>query len=159
MHCLLSLSGITAVATPCSDNCEPQGSVFAARRSSYWRVLWFGHRFVCWISSRRKWRGRPIADLPSYGGVVANSYLPSNWLSALGLYARRGSMNLPIIIHCLIRRRNSLIRHRKTLMTLMSCLSSVKPRVGTIWAFSAMSVIPRRNWPREKSGGVPWLLL
>ncbi|EGV6116817.1 kdo(2)-lipid A phosphoethanolamine 7''-transferase [Salmonella enterica subsp. enterica serovar Chester] len=26
-------------------------------------------------------------DLPSYGGVVANSYLPSNWLSALGLYA------------------------------------------------------------------------
>ncbi|MBJ5870660.1 DUF1705 domain-containing protein, partial [Salmonella enterica subsp. enterica serovar Derby] len=23
-------------------------------------------------------------DLPSYGGVVANSYLPSNWLSALG---------------------------------------------------------------------------
>lgn len=35
------------------------GSVFAAWRSSYWRVLWFGHRFVCWISSRRKWRGRP----------------------------------------------------------------------------------------------------
>lgn len=26
-------------------------------------------------------------DMPSYGGVVANSYLPSNWLSALGLYA------------------------------------------------------------------------
>ncbi|MNS37838.1 Phosphoethanolamine transferase EptB [compost metagenome] len=26
-------------------------------------------------------------DLPSYGGVVANSYLPSNWISALGLYA------------------------------------------------------------------------
>ncbi|BDH44156.1 phosphoethanolamine transferase [Salmonella enterica subsp. enterica serovar Choleraesuis] len=26
-------------------------------------------------------------DLPSYGGVVASSYLPSNWLSALGLYA------------------------------------------------------------------------
>ncbi|CAK9886754.1 MAG: Kdo(2)-lipid A phosphoethanolamine 7''-transferase [Candidatus Erwinia impunctatus] len=25
-------------------------------------------------------------DLPSYGGVVAHSYLPSNWLSALGLY-------------------------------------------------------------------------
>jgi KDO II ethanolaminephosphotransferase len=23
-------------------------------------------------------------DMPSYGGVVANSYLPSNWLSALG---------------------------------------------------------------------------
>ncbi len=98
-------------------------------------------------------------DLPSYGGVVANSYLPSNWLSALGLYAGRGSMNLPIIIHCLTRRRNSLIRHRKTLMTLMSCLSSVKPRVGTIWAFLAMSVIPRRSWPREKSGSVPWLLL
>ncbi len=27
-------------------------------------------------------------DMPSYGGVIANSYLPSNWLSALGLYAR-----------------------------------------------------------------------
>ncbi|KEY60173.1 kdo(2)-lipid A phosphoethanolamine 7''-transferase [Serratia sp. DD3] len=26
-------------------------------------------------------------DLPSYGGVVAHSYLPSNWLAALGLYA------------------------------------------------------------------------
>lgn len=26
-------------------------------------------------------------DLLSYGGVVANSYLPSNWISALGLYA------------------------------------------------------------------------
>nr|MBP6562755.1 kdo(2)-lipid A phosphoethanolamine 7''-transferase [Neisseriaceae bacterium] len=25
-------------------------------------------------------------DLPSYGGVLAHSYLPSNWLSALGLY-------------------------------------------------------------------------
>lgn len=25
-------------------------------------------------------------DLPSYGGVLANSYLPSNWASALGLY-------------------------------------------------------------------------
>jgi KDO II ethanolaminephosphotransferase len=27
-------------------------------------------------------------DLPSYGGVVAHSYLPSNWLSALE-YLRR----------------------------------------------------------------------
>lgn len=26
-------------------------------------------------------------DMPSYGGVVANSYLPSNWVSSLGLYA------------------------------------------------------------------------
>ncbi|ERT12478.1 kdo(2)-lipid A phosphoethanolamine 7''-transferase [Photorhabdus temperata] len=25
-------------------------------------------------------------DMPSYGGVVAHSYLPSNWLTALGLY-------------------------------------------------------------------------
>ncbi len=25
-------------------------------------------------------------DLPSYGGIVAHSYLPSNWLSALGLF-------------------------------------------------------------------------
>lgn len=49
----------------CSDNCEPQGSVFAAWRSSYWRVLWFGHRSVCWISSRRKWRGRPVLICPA----------------------------------------------------------------------------------------------
>lgn len=35
-------------------------------------------------------------DLPSYGGVVANSYLPSNWLSALGLYAWRRLMSLQI---------------------------------------------------------------
>ncbi|NIG19031.1 kdo(2)-lipid A phosphoethanolamine 7''-transferase [Pantoea sp. Al-1710] len=26
-------------------------------------------------------------DLPSYGGVVAHSYLPSNWIAALGLFA------------------------------------------------------------------------
>ncbi|MEJ5062271.1 kdo(2)-lipid A phosphoethanolamine 7''-transferase [Erwinia sp. MYb375] len=26
-------------------------------------------------------------DLPSYGGVVAHSYLPSNWLTAVGLFA------------------------------------------------------------------------
>ena len=26
-------------------------------------------------------------DLPSYGGVVAHSYLPSNWVTALGLFA------------------------------------------------------------------------
>ncbi len=25
-------------------------------------------------------------DMPSYGGVLANSYLPSNWVSALSLY-------------------------------------------------------------------------
>ncbi|SUW61644.1 Phosphoethanolamine transferase eptB [Buttiauxella agrestis] len=30
---------------------------------------------------------RTTVDMPSYGGVVANSYLPSNWVSALGLYA------------------------------------------------------------------------
>ena len=30
---------------------------------------------------------RSTVDLPSYGGVVANSYLPSNWVSALGLFA------------------------------------------------------------------------
>ena len=30
---------------------------------------------------------RSTVDMPSYGGVVANSYLPSNWVSALGLFA------------------------------------------------------------------------
>lgn len=37
-------------------------------------------------------------DMPSYGGVLANSYLPSNWLSALGLYAWHRWMNLQIIV-------------------------------------------------------------
>ena len=30
---------------------------------------------------------RTTVDMPSYGGVVANSYLPSNWVSVLGVYA------------------------------------------------------------------------
>ncbi|KNC11171.1 phosphoethanolamine transferase [Klebsiella sp. RIT-PI-d] len=36
---------------------------------------------------QKKVEHRTGVDLPSYGGVVANSYLPSNWISALGLYA------------------------------------------------------------------------
>ncbi|CID34135.1 phosphoethanolamine transferase [Salmonella enterica subsp. enterica serovar Typhi] len=36
---------------------------------------------------QKKFERATDIDLPSYGGVVANSYLPSNWLSALGLYA------------------------------------------------------------------------
>lgn len=42
---------------------------------------------ACWIYSKKKVERATGIDLPSYGGVVANSYLPSNWLSALGLYA------------------------------------------------------------------------
>lgn len=30
---------------------------------------------------------KSTVDMPSYGGVVANSYLPSNWITALGLFA------------------------------------------------------------------------
>lgn len=98
-------------------------------------------------------------DLPSYGGVVANSYLPSNWLSALGLYAWARVDESSDNNSLLNPAKKFTYQAPQTLMTLMSCLSSVKPRVGTIWVFSAMSVIPRRNWPRRKSGGVPWLLL
>lgn len=47
---------------------------------------------LVWLSIRYLDRQQNIAerqtniDLPSYGGVVAHSYLPSNWLSALGLF-------------------------------------------------------------------------
>lgn len=89
-------------------------------------------------------------DLPSYGGVVANSYLPSNWLSALGLYAwaqvDESSDN------------NSLINPARK-------FTYVAPKDGddtyvvfiigetTRWdhmGFSATSVIPRRSWRRKK---------
>ena len=48
-------------------------------------MVWGPVRF---LDTRQK-RDDRIAgvDMPSYGGVLANSYLPSNWLSALGLYA------------------------------------------------------------------------
>jgi hypothetical protein len=35
----------------------------------------------------------PGVDMPSYGGVVANSYLPSNWLSRWGCMPGRRWMN------------------------------------------------------------------
>ena len=50
----------------------------------WWR--WSGCRCVCWTTSKACKKLANI-DLPSYGGVVAHSYLPSNWLSALGLFA------------------------------------------------------------------------
>lgn len=34
----------------------------------------------------KKAEKRATVDMPSYGGVVASSYLPSNWVSSLGLY-------------------------------------------------------------------------
>lgn len=89
-------------------------------------------------------------DLPSYGGVVANSYLPSNWLSALGLYAWARVDESSDNNSLLNPAKKFTYQAPQNVMTLMSCLSSVKPRVGTIWVFSAMSVIPRRNWPRRK---------
>lgn len=48
-------------------------------------VVWAPLRYLSELQSSRERMSR--VDLPSYGGVVASSYLPSNWLSALGLYA------------------------------------------------------------------------
>ncbi|EHD23711.1 MULTISPECIES: kdo(2)-lipid A phosphoethanolamine 7''-transferase [Brenneria] len=48
---------------------------------------------LVWLPIRYMDRAQSVSekfsnvDLPSYGGVVAHSYLPSNWLSALGLFA------------------------------------------------------------------------
>lgn len=89
-------------------------------------------------------------DLPSYGGVVANSYLPSNWLSALGLYAWARVDESSDNNSLLNPAKKFTYQAPQNVDDTMSCLSSVKPRVGTIWVFSAMSVIPRRNWPRRK---------
>ncbi len=79
------------------DNCEPQGSVFAAWRSSYWRVYGLGTDSFAGYPAEESGEGAGV-DLPSYGGVVANSYLPSNGFRHWGCMPGRGSMNLPIII-------------------------------------------------------------
>lgn len=48
-------------------------------------LVWGPLRLLGMIQERSE-HGTTI-DTASYGGVVANSYLPSNWVSALGLYA------------------------------------------------------------------------
>ncbi|WP_350306684.1 kdo(2)-lipid A phosphoethanolamine 7''-transferase [Photorhabdus viridis] len=40
-----------------------------------------------WVNTQQKTNDAlNNIDMPSYGGVIAHSYLPSNWLTALGLY-------------------------------------------------------------------------
>ena len=48
-------------------------------------LVWAPIRMMDKVQKQHEKESR--VDLPSYGGVVANSYLPSNWISALGLYA------------------------------------------------------------------------
>jgi KDO II ethanolaminephosphotransferase len=48
-------------------------------------MVWAPLRFL--DKQQNRIEKRSTVDLPSYGGVVANSYLPSNWISALGLFA------------------------------------------------------------------------
>ncbi|MEQ9862509.1 kdo(2)-lipid A phosphoethanolamine 7''-transferase [Pectobacterium cacticida] len=48
-------------------------------------LVWMPLRYMDNIQSKSE--RESTVDLPSYGGVVAHSYLPSNWLSALGLFA------------------------------------------------------------------------
>ncbi|MDX5629923.1 MULTISPECIES: kdo(2)-lipid A phosphoethanolamine 7''-transferase [unclassified Brenneria] len=48
-------------------------------------LVWFPIRYMAETQSLSEKSSN--VDLPSYGGVVAHSYLPSNWLSALGLFA------------------------------------------------------------------------
>lgn len=83
-------------------------------------------------------------DLPSYGGVVAHSYLPSNWLSALGLFAYtrydesqdQSTLFDPGKHFTYVRRRTSTIP--------TWCSSSARPRAGITWACWATSAILRR---------------
>lgn len=48
-------------------------------------LVWMPFRYMDNVQSVSERESN--VDLPSYGGVVAHSYLPSNWLSALGLFA------------------------------------------------------------------------
>ncbi|WP_455426465.1 kdo(2)-lipid A phosphoethanolamine 7''-transferase [Dryocola sp. LX212] len=48
-------------------------------------MVWAPLRFL--DKQQNRIEKRSTVDMPSYGGVVANSYLPSNWVSALGLFA------------------------------------------------------------------------
>ncbi|VTN12509.1 Phosphoethanolamine transferase eptB [Raoultella terrigena] len=90
-------------------------------------------------------------DMPSYGGVIANSYLPSNWLSALGLYAwaqvDESSDNGSLIT----RRRNSPTLRRRGWMILTWCLSSARRPVGITWGFWAIAATPRPKLAQEKN--------
>lgn len=90
-------------------------------------------------------------DLPSYGGVVANSYLPSNWLSALGLYAwaqvDESSDNKSLMNPA---KKFTYVAPRIS-MTLTWCLLLVRPRAGIIWGFLATSEIPHQDWLRRKT--------
>lgn len=47
-------------------------------------LVWAPLRMLDVLQGRQEKISR--VDMPSYGGVVASSYLPSNWIAALGLY-------------------------------------------------------------------------
>ncbi|NPE57616.1 kdo(2)-lipid A phosphoethanolamine 7''-transferase [Dickeya dadantii] len=48
-------------------------------------LVWLPLRYLAQINTSAEKLSNQ--DLPSYGGVVAHSYLPANWLSAFGLFA------------------------------------------------------------------------
>lgn len=89
-------------------------------------------------------------DMPSYGGLVAHSYLPSNWLAALGLFAYtrldesqdNESLFDPAKQFTYLRRRASIIP--------MWCLLLARRPVGIIWGCWAMNAIRRRNSPTKR---------
>ncbi len=91
-------------------------------------------------------------DMPSYGGVVANSYLPSNWISALGLYAWAQADESSDVKSLINPMKNSVTKRRVTnSMIPMLSLLLVKRRAGIIWASSVMTGIPRQNWRRKRT--------
>ncbi|MCU5773849.1 kdo(2)-lipid A phosphoethanolamine 7''-transferase [Erwiniaceae bacterium BAC15a-03b] len=75
----LSMTLLEQLKTP-GHRLKPVVIMLAAVALTWLPIRYFDHQ----QSAQEKMTN---IDLPSYGGVVAHSYLPSNWLSALGLFA------------------------------------------------------------------------
>ncbi|MBP2168916.1 KDO II ethanolaminephosphotransferase [Erwinia toletana] len=75
----LSMTLLEQLKTP-GQRLKPLAILLVAVALTYLPIRYFDHQ----QSAQEKTTN---IDLPSYGGVVAHSYLPSNWLSALGLFA------------------------------------------------------------------------
>jgi KDO II ethanolaminephosphotransferase len=84
--CRCCLSGATAAAIRLFTRCARQDSDPKRRRGAAGRPDGLGADSPAGSEAKNDERTSGV-DMPSYGGVVANSYLPSNWISALGLYA------------------------------------------------------------------------
>lgn len=110
---------------------------------------------VVWVplnmmgTAQKKIDQKNNVDMPSYGGVVAHSYLPSNWLAAFGLYAYTALDERQDEADLLILQRSLPMLRLRGLTILISYSSLAKLPVGTTWAFLAMSAILRLSWRKS----------